>query len=112
MKEIQPIGNGSWQPAQIQPDIKGTIGDIVWGDLEADLLETTEYKVPFREKVFLKSLHFFPHTIGFKHRDCSFLEGYIGAAIKVGATASNGFDELLWTNNPSDTPARKTKALC
>lgn len=59
----------------------------------------------------LQRFHLPEHIARLEHGDGGFLEGYIGAAVKVRAATSNGLDELFWTEDPGDSPARKAKTL-
>ena len=109
LKEIQAVVDLLGQVAEIQPDVERRVGHIL--DLEAHVLEAAQHVVALRFEVCLQRFHFLEDVARLEHGDGSFLEGNVGAAVQVRATAANGFDELLGTDDPGDSPARETETL-
>ena len=61
--------------------------------------------------MFLQRFHLLQDAVGFKHRDGGLLEGHVGAAIKIRATATDGFDEGFGPDDPGYAPSGKAETL-
>ena len=111
LKEVKPVTDLVRQPTKVQPDVESTVWDMLLLECEANLLETSDDEVAFRQEVLLECLHFSQNLGRFEHRDSSFLEGNIRATVKVRATAADGLDELFWSDDPGNTPSRESETL-
>jgi hypothetical protein len=109
LEEVQPVGNALGQIRQVEPDVEGRVGHE--GELESDLLQATDDEVALGTEVHLQRTHLVAHARRLEHADGGFLEGYVAAAVEVGAAAADGLDELLGTQDPGDAPAREAEAL-
>lgn len=96
---------------QIEPDIKGTIWNVLVTSVEANFVQARKAVVTLDLEVGLQGFHLFLHFGRLEHGDCGFLEGDVGTAIQVGATGAEGVDEVLWSHDPSNSPAWKSEAL-
>lgn len=80
-------------------------------DGESDFLQSAQDVVSLGFEMPLQCLHLLAHIFWFKHGNCSFLKRNVGTAVKVGAARADCANEIFWTNDPSDSPSWKPKAL-
>jgi hypothetical protein len=109
-EEVQAIVDTFGQRRQVEPQVEGAVGDE-W-DLEAHRCQSVNDIVSLLAEVMLQSTHLVLDFGGLKHGDGSLLEGNVGASVEVRSTRADGLDEFLGSDDPGNSPARKTETLC
>ena len=109
LEEVETVGNRVGQPLQVEPEVESRVGHEL--DAETDFAKAADDEIALIHEVALQSLHLGLYQSRLEHRDGRLLERNVGAAIEVGATAANGLDKLLGTQDPSYAPAGQAEAL-
>lgn len=109
LEKVQPVRDRAGQPLEVQPDVERGIRHVA--DSESHPAEALDDIVTLLLEVLLKSLHLLLDERRLEHGDGGLLEGDVGAAVEVGTAGADGFDEFLWAEDPSNTPAWEAEPL-
>lgn len=97
------------QRRQGQPDVEGSLRlDL---DFETHLLESGENVVSFVPEKLLEGDAVLVASIEIKHLKSHALHGVRSATVQEGSGLVERSDDVFWTDDPADSPARKTKAF-
>jgi hypothetical protein len=110
LEEVQTIVDAFRQRRQVQPQVEGAVRNE-W-DLEAHRSQSVNDIVSLLAEVMLQGTHLVLDLVGFEHGDSSLLEGNVGASVEVRSTRADSLDKLLGSDDPGNSPARKTETLC
>lgn len=94
LEEVQSITNGLGQAFEIKPQVEGRVGDGL--DVETHVCEAGDDVVALVAEMCLEGLHLCANLVGLEHGNGGFLEGHVGATVKVGTAGADGFDEFLF----------------
>nr|POE47029.1 hypothetical protein CFP56_00361 [Quercus suber] len=109
LEEVEPVVDLAGQLLEIEPEVEGAVGQV--GEVEAHGPEAAGDVVALVAEVRLQRLHLVAHLVGLEHGDGGFLEGHVGAAVEVGATGADSFDEVLGPDDPGHAPTGQAEAL-